>query len=197
MTATPSIADLLERSRRGDRAALEALFLASVPYLQLLARSRVEHGLRAKFDGSDLVQQTLLEAFRAFPHFHGATEAEWLAWLRRILGHNASDWAREYRTGKRRAGAEVPLATSGDSFPGAASLAADATSPSRVLLRKEQELRLAAALEALSPDRREVVLLRNLERLPFSEIAERMGRTRPAVQMLWMRALHELQKVLE
>lgn len=197
MTATPTIADLLERSRRGDRAALEALFLASVPYLQLLARSRVEHGLRAKFDGSDLVQQTLLEAFRAFPHFHGATEAAWLAWLRRILAHNASDWAREYRAGKRRARAEVPLADGGDSFPGAASLAADATSPSRVLLRKEQELLLAAALETLSPDHREVVLLRNLERLPFAEIAERMGRTRPAVQMLWMRALAELQKVLE
>ncbi len=196
MDATPSIADLLPAARLGDRAALEKLFLVSVPLLRLLARSRIEHNLQAKFDGSDLVQQTLLEAFRAFAAFQGSTEAQWLAWLRRILAHNATDWCREYRAGKRRAQSEVSLDAGGETFPGAASLAADASSPSRVLLRKEQELRLAWALDQLSTDYREVVLLRNLERLPFNEIAQRMGRSRPAVQMLWMRALLELQKVL-
>ena len=39
-------------------------------------------------------------------------------------------------------------------------------------------------------------MLRNLQRLPFDEIAERMGRSRPACQMLWMRALKKLQAVL-
>ena len=73
MSAAPTIAELLPLARQGDRAALEALFLASLPYLNLLARSRIEHGLQAKFDGSDLVQQTLLEAFRAFPAFQGGT----------------------------------------------------------------------------------------------------------------------------
>jgi RNA polymerase sigma-70 factor (ECF subfamily) len=196
MTATPSIAELLPLARQGDRAALEALFLASLPYLHLLARSRIEHGLQAKFDGSDLVQQTLLEAFRGFPGFQGGTEAEWLAWLRKILAHNATDWVRDYRTGKRRAQDEVPLAGPGDSFPGACSLVASGSSPSRVLLRKEQELRLADALDRLPEDYRDVILLRNLERLPFSEIATRMGRSRPAVQMLWMRALVALQELL-
>jgi len=196
MSGERSITDLLRDARQGDRAALESLFLASVPLLQLLARSRIEHGLRAKFDGSDLVQQTLLEAFRGFDSFQGQTEAEWLTWLRRILAHNACDWARDYRAGKRRVRAEVPLGD-GESFPGATSLAADASSPSRVLLRKEQELRLAEAIERLPPDYRDVILLRNLERLPFNEVALRMGRSRPAVQMLWMRALVELQGVLQ
>lgn len=196
MADAPSIAELLPQARRGDRAALEALFLASMPYLNLLARARIEHGLQAKFDGSDLVQQTLLEAYRGFANFAGATESEWLAWLRRILAHNTTDWLRDYRTGKRRAQAEVPLGDGSEAFPGAASLAANGSSPSRVLLRKEQELRLAEALERLSGDHRDVILLRNLERLPFGEIATRMGRSRPAVQMLWMRALVALKELL-
>jgi RNA polymerase sigma-70 factor (ECF subfamily) len=195
VSAAPTIAELLPLARQGDRAALEALFLASLPYLNLLARSRIEHGLQAKFDGSDLVQQTLLEAFRAFPAFQGGTEAEWLAWLRRILAHNATDWVRDYRAGKRRAQSEVPLADPSDTFPGAALVAGE-SSPSRVLLRKEQELRLADALQRLPADYRDVILLRNLERLPFGEIATRMGRSRPAVQMLWMRALVALQELL-
>ena len=32
--------------------------------------------------------------------------------------------------------------------------------------------------------------------MPFNEIAERMGRSRPAVQMLWMRALKKLEENL-
>ncbi len=48
----------------------------------------------------------------------------------------------------------------------------------------------------LPPDYREVICLRNLQRLPFDQVAERMGRSRPAVQMLWMRALQKLQDML-
>jgi RNA polymerase sigma-70 factor, ECF subfamily len=42
-----------------------------------------------------------------------------------------------------------------------------------------------------------VIVLRNLERLPFNEVAERMERSRPAVQMLWMRAIKKLQEAME
>ena len=48
----------------------------------------------------------------------------------------------------------------------------------------------------LPPDYQEVIVLRNLERLPFNEVADRMSRTRPAAQMLWLRAIRKLQEVL-
>ena len=48
----------------------------------------------------------------------------------------------------------------------------------------------------LPADYQEVIILRNLERLPFDEIAERLGRSRPAVQMLWMRAIRKLQEIV-
>jgi len=55
---------------------------------------------------------------------------------------------------------------------------------------------VADALARLSPDHREVIMLRNLQRLPFQDVAERMGRSRPATQMLWMRAIQKLQEIL-
>jgi RNA polymerase sigma-70 factor (ECF subfamily) len=69
-------------------------------------------------------------------------------------------------------------------------------SPSQALLRKERELQLADALAHLAPDHCEVIVLRNLQRLPFDEVAKRMSRSRPAAQMLWMRAIHKLQEVM-
>jgi RNA polymerase sigma-70 factor (ECF subfamily) len=148
-------------------------------------------------DASDLVQQTMLEAHRGFTKFQGSSEAEWLAWLRRILDHNAADFVRRYRaTGKRAVGREVPLARDGSSAAGCPEPAAANESPSGAAVRHEDELYLAAALGTLSPDHQEVILLRNLQRLPFDEVAKRMNRSRPAAQMLWMRAIQKLQEAM-
>jgi RNA polymerase sigma-70 factor (ECF subfamily) len=192
------VSGLLAQARAGDAAARDLLFAHCRDYLGLAARARVETWLRAKVDASDLVQQTMLEAHRGFGRFQGVTEAEWLAWLRRILDNNAADFVRRYRsTGKRQVGREVPLAGAGDSsVPGCPEPAADDESPSAAAVRHEGELALAAALSKLTPDHREVIVLRNLQRLPFDEVAQRMERSRPAVQMLWMRAIQKLQEVM-
>ena len=61
-------------------------------------------------------------------------------------------------------------------------------------MQLDTELRVTAALAELPPDYQEVIVLRNLQRLSFNEVAERMDRSRPAVQMLWMRAIRKLQE---
>ena len=72
----------------------------------------------------------------------------------------------------------------------------DDPSPSPILLQKERQLQVADAIVRLPEEYQDVIVLRNLQQLPFDEIAERMGRSRPAVQMLWMRAIQKLQKDL-
>ncbi|MEX0717732.1 MAG: sigma-70 family RNA polymerase sigma factor [Planctomycetaceae bacterium] len=198
--SSSSIPDLLDRARAGDEAARERLFTACRSYVQLVARAQVESWLRAKVDASDLVQQTLMDAHRGFDGFRGGTEAEWLAWLRRIMQHNAVDFVRHYRcTDKRQAGREVPIGRTNpdDSFVRGIEPSDPGESPSEAFLRHERELEVAEAITHLSPDHQEVILLRNLQRLPFDEIAERMNRSRPAVQMLWMRALQKLEEKLK
>jgi RNA polymerase sigma-70 factor (ECF subfamily) len=195
--ASADVGALLAAARAGDRAARDRLFADCRDYLCLAARARVESWLRAKADASDLVQQTLLEAHRGFGQFHGETEAEFLAWLRRILDHNAADLVRRYHAaGKRQVGREVPLAGGGSTSGGGLEPAATDDSPSATVAKREGELALAAALAELAPDHREVIMLRNLQRLPFDEVAGRMNRSRPAAQMLWMRAMQKLKDVL-
>jgi RNA polymerase sigma-70 factor (ECF subfamily) len=195
----PNVSALIQRARQGDAAGRDQLFALCRSYLQIIARAQVETSLRAKVDASDLVQETLLEAFRDFQRFGGNSEQEWLAWLKRILAHNAADFIRRYRgTAKRQARREVPIRGPRDSTlaPGVSEPAAPCQTPSQEFLRIDDELRVTAALAELPPDYQEVIVLRNLQRLPFNEVAERMERSRPAVQMLWMRAIKKLQESL-
>jgi RNA polymerase sigma-70 factor (ECF subfamily) len=187
---------LLNQARNGDTAARDRLFATCRNYLAIVARAEVGSWLQAKVDASDLVQQTMLDAHRGLASFRGRTEAEWLGWLRQILSHNAADFVRHYgQTAKRQARREVRLAPadSQQSRPAGFEPAAPGETPSEVLVRHELELQLADAIASLSDDYQEVIVLRNLERLPFDEVARRMGRSRPAVQMLWMRAIRALQ----
>jgi RNA polymerase sigma-70 factor (ECF subfamily) len=197
--SSQSISALLASARAGDGQALNRLFEMCRNYVAVVAQTQVESWCRGKCDPSDLVQQTLLEAYRGFKAFEGATGPEWLSWLRGILRHNAIDFARRYAaTEKRRVGREIRIGPLGEDSSSArcAEPLDDGASPSAELLAHERELMLTDALARLSPDHREAILLRNLQGLPFEEVAQRMGRSRPAVQMLWMRAIRNLQELL-
>jgi RNA polymerase sigma-70 factor (ECF subfamily) len=193
------VVELLAKARQGDERCREILFERCRDYVALMARTKVESWMRRKVDASDLVQQTMLDAMQGMDRFEGTTEAEWLGWLRQVLTHNLHDFIRRYRTAKRAAGREQQLDLPADDSRGAflgPELADSIATPSQVLIQHEHELALAAAIARLSPDHREVIELRNLQRLPFDEVAERMGRTRPAVQMLWTRAIKKLEELL-
>lgn len=204
-TREPTDASLqmrLQAAREGDAAAKERLFASCRSYLNVAARGELESWLRAKADASDLVQQTLLEAHRDFDRFEGRSEGEWFTWLRRILSHNAADVARRFgKAAKRDVRREVRFADGAasdfSSRPGAPEPAAADATPSEQLVNADDQLRLAEAICQLPDDYREVVLLRNIQRLPFADVAERMDRSRPAVQMLWTRAIKRLQTIMD
>jgi|SRR6516164_9100118 len=193
-----NVSDLLARARAGDDAAREKLFTVCRNYVSIAARVEMASWLRAKVDASDLVQQTLLEAHRGLGNFRGTTEGEWLGWLKRILSHNAADFVRRYHgVEKRCAAREVSMATGDASDAPAPQLSDGGPTPSQLVMQKELQLQVADAVARLPEDYQEVVILRNLQQLAFDEVAERMGRSRPAVQMLWMRAIRKLQEILD
>jgi RNA polymerase sigma-70 factor (ECF subfamily) len=185
---------LLARARAGDAATLGRLLASYRNYLRLMADTQMGPALRSHVEPSDLVQEALLEAHRDFGQFNGGTEPELLAWLRRILARNLLDQARRHRAQvrdpRRAASLEALMEESGSGL--VAVVAARGSSPSSYASRREQAVLLADALERLAPDYREVIVLRNLQELPFEEIAQRLGRKPGAVRMLWVRALEKL-----
>jgi RNA polymerase sigma-70 factor (ECF subfamily) len=191
---------LIERAKAGDMEALGALLEAYRKYLGLLARTSLDPKLRAKMGASDVVQEVLLQVHANFGKFRGRTEAELVPWLREVLTWKLGDVARRYAHNQgRQVGRERSLedAVERSSLALRDLVAAPGSAPSQRAQRREMEVILADALHELDPDHREVLVLRNLEELPWAEVAERMGRTPDAARMLWARALTRIRPLIE
>jgi RNA polymerase sigma-70 factor (ECF subfamily) len=191
----PPAEDLLRLARDGRGEALGQLLDLYRGYLALLARLEIGQRLQGKVDASDVVQETFLQAHRAFGEFRGASEGELVAWLRQILASRLAKQVRHfYGTGRRDLRLERELDEALDrSSQVCHGLAAPHSSPSTVAARREQAVILADALGRLPDDYREVIVLRHLEGLTFPEVAGRMGRSLGSVEKLWMRALARLR----
>jgi RNA polymerase sigma-70 factor, ECF subfamily len=192
-------AQWLPAARAGSREALGKLLEAARRYLVSIARQELDPDLRAKNSPSDLVQETFVEAQRAFGQFQGDTEAELLAWLRQLLLHRVGKVRRSFRdTQKRRLTREVALGGDSSSGGPAGGLAAvNVPSPSGQAMEREQDQALQAALGRLPDDYRRVISLRYQEDLPFEEIGRLLDRSPDAARKLWARAVERLHEELE
>jgi RNA polymerase sigma-70 factor (ECF subfamily) len=167
-------------------------------YLRLLADLQFPPQLRRKVDPSDIVQETFVRACKNEAQFRGSSDAEQLAWLRTILTNVLVDEAKKYATAKRDLQLERSLQSSIDGSAARleAFLTAQVSSPSEQVVRHEQVLRLADALERLADDERQAVQMHHLQGKSLAEIAEALGRTKPAVASLLYRSMNKLRKSL-
>jgi RNA polymerase sigma-70 factor (ECF subfamily) len=164
-------------------------------YLLLLARLQIDGRLRGHLDPDDLVQQTLARALEKRDRFRGSDDAQRAAWLRTLLSHTLIDAARKLaRAGGVMHSLEAAIEQSSARLE--AFLAADQTSPSGQVARQERLLRLADALATLPDDQRRAIELKHLQGLALIEVAQRMGRTVPAVAGLLHRGLRTLREDL-
>ena len=186
---------LVRQARDGSPEALEHLLPLYRNYLRLLVRGSLWGALGAKTDPSDIVQEACLQAFRKREQFRGGTEAEFVAWLRRIVANCLAMAVRRYRgTAARDLGREQAHVAALDrsSAALAALVPADQTTPSQRAQRRELGVVVADAVAGLPPDYREVVTLRVFRNLKWEEVAAEMERSPGAVRMLWARALKAL-----
>jgi RNA polymerase sigma-70 factor (ECF subfamily) len=196
----PDPEKLLNDARDGAEQARGQLLELYRSYLTLLARIQIDRRLRGKLDASDVVQETFMEAHRDFGQFRGTTEAELTHWLKKILAHRMAKTIRHYYgTQQRDVRLERQIGEGLDHSSRALGqeLAAAQSSPSERMARRENAVLLANALERLPQDYRDVLVLRHLEGLSFSEVAGRTNRTVDSVKNLWSRALSKLRECLE
>ncbi|MFO1064112.1 MAG: sigma-70 family RNA polymerase sigma factor [Pirellulales bacterium] len=187
----------LESARGGDTQALGQLLDAHREYLQLLARIQIGRRLQSKADPVDVVQDAFLDAHRQMPRFRGETLEEFAAWLRKILAGHLAQLVRKYLgSGARDVRLELSIEQELESSSNRVGLAGDCTTPSEALRQHEEQTLLARMIEQLPADYRDVLVLRQIEGLPFAEIAQRMERSVDSIQKLWVRGLQKLRELM-
>jgi RNA polymerase sigma-70 factor (ECF subfamily) len=190
---------LISKARGGSKSSLGQLLQQYRNYLAMLAATQIEKRLRPRVSPSDVVQETMLRAHKNFGQFRGTTEQELLSWLRQILVNNLAKFVEQHMLAARRdVRREVSLERLGAALEKStiqlAALVPDAEkSPSMAVQQREEAVVLADRLAQLPADYREVLVLRNLQGLPFEEVAARMERSVGATRMLWLRAIEKLR----
>jgi RNA polymerase sigma-70 factor (ECF subfamily) len=112
-------------------------------------------------DAEDIVQESFLKAYKAQESFRGS-EAK--TWMLSIVRNTAMDFLRRYK-----AGLAAPLGDQGyepeDHSP----------DPERALVEQSRREQVRQAISHLAPEFREAIVLREIEGLPYKEIASVLG----------------------
>ena len=155
--------------------------------------------LLVRFDESDLVQETLLKAADPdTPACRGQTTGERLRWLDEVMTNAFVDLARKHQAEKRDVAAEENLRQIVDESTGHwdSSLVDPGARPDERAILNEQRLRLGAAIQQLPAEQREVVMSRDILGQSMTEIAARLGKSKPAVSRSYRLGVEELGKRL-
>jgi len=184
MPENDDITRLLNLARDGEPGQLGAVFEALYPELRRLANSRML-GSESTFTPTVLVHELFLRINRGTPlsvtdrnHFFAAS-AKAMRWI--LVEH-----ARRRATDKR--GGDQVMVDLDDRIPDNAAVAMTTA------LALDKGL---AALEAISPQRRQIVEMRYFAGLQFSEIATMLGCSERTVYREWERARAFLQALLD
>jgi RNA polymerase sigma-70 factor (ECF subfamily) len=169
------------QARAGDREAYDRLFGLPADRALLFIRARLGPRLRQTVESLDVLQDAYLAAHQAFDRFDYGDEGAFTRWLCRIIDNRIRDLGDHFNAQKRQP-VEVPRS--------------DPTGVITLLDRAEHRDKVVRALDALSDDHREVLLLRFFEGLSALEAGQRLNRSAGAVRKLTARALIELGKKL-
>jgi RNA polymerase sigma-70 factor (ECF subfamily) len=199
---TPSDAqleELLARAAGGDDSACQQLLVAHRERLCRMIATHLDRRLAARIDASDLVQETLLEAAQKLADYLRQRPIAFYPWLRRIAWEHLLKAQERHLAAKRSAQREQrqpPALTDASVMQLADRLVSPGTSPSAGVLREELRNRVRDALLQIPERDREVLVLRYVEQLSFSEIAEVLGVNEGAAKMRHTRALVRLTPLL-
>ncbi|ALF91057.1 MULTISPECIES: RNA polymerase sigma factor [Ralstonia solanacearum species complex] len=138
-------------------------------------------------DADDVVQDACLRAFRLFGGFRGGDGRPWLLAIVR------NTWFSE--CARRRQARTQPWQDDADQLP-ADDLAAYGADPAVLLARADDARRMQAALARLSVAYREVLVLRELEDLPYRDIAAIVDVPVGTVMSRLARARQQLARLL-
>jgi RNA polymerase sigma factor (sigma-70 family) len=191
--------EIVQAGVAGSRPALRTVVQLIAPQIRLMVAARLSSARDRGNAVDEVTQRVLLALLEGVSRLERQTVGGLKGFLSAIVSRKAADYICMRRESKGRSDT-VSL----DHWRGPGVdddlmdcvLSASDTTPGRAAERTEQVQRMLVALDELRPNYREVVTLAFFDQLSVSEIAERLGVSRPAASMTLMRAVNALRELL-
>jgi RNA polymerase sigma-70 factor, ECF subfamily len=152
--------ELISRCQKGDQDALKEIYDRYHDKVYRIAYGMVRH----REESLDIVQEVFIKLFRSIGNFKG--KSKFYTYLYRMAMNTAIDHSRKmYRV--------FSSSLDEEGAPQPSEMAEKG--PDRILLHKELEEKVKAALDELPPDQRMAIVFREMEGLSYREMAESMG----------------------
>ena len=179
--------ELIEQARRGDRTAFRQLVQRHQRRAFAIALGLV----RDENDAREVVQEAFLRVYRNLDSFQGGSS--FFTWLYRIVSNLSIDLMRKPsrrlaeldETRQLENEADVPLLSR-----------IEGADPADVVRRGELSRRIDAALAALPPYHRGVILMREVQGMSYEEISQAMGVSKGTIMSRLFHARRKLQRAL-
>ena len=165
--------------------------------LRRMVKVRLDDRVAARVDPSDVVQETLMIAYSKLANYVQAPALPFYPWLRQLALNRLTVLHREHLyTEKRRVGREVSIGISDSSAIELADCFVVSDSPLKSMIREEQLSRVRQAMAELSEPDREILILRHLEGLSYTDSAQVMGISETAVRQRHVRAVRRITRLM-
>jgi RNA polymerase sigma-70 factor (ECF subfamily) len=183
--------ELLRRFNHGDEAAFEVL-------VRRFERPLYNFILRSTRDGeqaAELLQEVFLRVVQRAGEFQGQSKVS--TWLYTIARNLCIDTSRKMAFRRHRS-LDAPSGGADDGEGQALMdrIASPVAASDRNVIAQDLSVRITAAVEALPDEQREVFLMREVQNMPFKDIAEVLGVPENTVKSRMRYALERLQRAL-
>jgi RNA polymerase sigma-70 factor (ECF subfamily) len=187
----PSDEELLKRFNEGDADAFEVLVRRyERPLYNFILRS-----VRRKDGADELLQDVFLKVVQRSRDFKGNSKLS--TWLYTIARNLCIDHSRKM-VFRRHKSLDAPSRPDEDSAPSLLDRTATGEAGiDRQTIAKDLRIRIAAAVEELPEEQREVFLMRQVQGMAFKDIADVIGVPENTVKSRMRYALERLQRALE
>lgn len=180
--------ELIVLAQKGDKAAFRSL----VERHQRRAFAIAMGLVRDENDARELVQEAFLRVYRGLGAFQGSSS--FFTWLYRIVTNLAIDLMR--KPGRKDAELLDSQTNPDEESDFALVSRIDGADPLDVMRRQEIAGRIQAALDALPPYHRGVILMREVEGMSYEEMAQAMGVSKGTIMSRLFHARQKLQRAL-
>ena len=174
---------LLERWRAGDERAFEELFHT----YRKLVHGLLYQLLADRDELEDVVQTAFMEIFNSLHRFEGRSKLS--SWIAKVTLHVGYHHLRHRRV--------RPAIYRAESLTYEPANESDEANPEATVLRREAAKRLREVVGTLSPRKRTVFILNDLQGLPQEEIAEIVGTNVATVRTRLFYARREFWKKIK